>query len=388
MPTGGVQGGQVYGATDKYAAQVISNPVSPAQVIATMYHALGLPLEATIHDYNQRPHPISDAAPLAMLFADTMPVKLPAEVGFVEKVTVNVVEVADVTVPTAPSLNTTVLLAAVLSKPKPSMVSVLAFAANGSLLIVTTGTTIATCTAVPFDCKFVVTTAVKLPTDVALVVNVTVSAVAVASVTIPTAPLLNATSFSSTVVLKPIPLIVMFVALAAKLSVLLVTTGLTVANCTAAPLLTPFVVTIPINMSALTGKVVKVTVSEVAVAAVTIPAAPLSKTTMLLPEIVSKPNPWMISTVAVAARSAMLLFTTGAITATWTAAPLLKLFVVTIAFRFPAAVGSVVRDTVRLVSVAAVTVPTAPLSNATVLLPTVGSNPKPLMVRLVWSAPS
>lgn len=323
-----------------------------------------------------------------MLFADTMAVKLPAEVGFVEKVTVNVVEVADVTVPTAPSLNTTVLLAAVLSKPNPSMVSVLAFAANGSLLIVTTGMTIATCTAVPLDCKFVVTTAVKLPTDVALVVNVTVSAVAVASVTIPTAPLLNATSFSSTVALKPIPLIVMLVALAAKLFVLLVTTGLTVANCTAAPLLTPFVVTIPINMSALTGKVVKVTVSEVAVAAVTIPAAPLSKTTMLLPEIVSKPNPWMISTVAVAARSAMLLVTTGAITATWTAAPLLKLFVVTIAFRFPAAVGSVVRDTVRLVSVAAVTVPTAPLSNATVLLPTVGSNPKPLMVRLVWSAPS
>ena len=41
---------------------------SRREVIATMYHALGLPPEATIHDYNQRPHPISDAAPLTMLF--------------------------------------------------------------------------------------------------------------------------------------------------------------------------------------------------------------------------------------------------------------------------------------------------------------------------------
>ena len=45
-------------------------------------------------------------------------------VGLVENVTVSEVAVAAVTVPTAPSLNVTVLLAAVGSKPKPLIVSV------------------------------------------------------------------------------------------------------------------------------------------------------------------------------------------------------------------------------------------------------------------------
>ena len=323
-----------------------------------------------------------------MLFVETTAVKLPAEVGFVEKVIVSDVEVAEVTTPTAPSLNTTALLAAMLSKPNPSMVSVLASAANGSLLVVSNGMTFATCTAEPLDCKFVVTIAVKLPTVVAFVVNVTVNSVAVAAIIVPTAPLLNVTALSSTVVLKPTPLMVMLVALATKLAVLLVTTGLTVATCTASPLLTAFVVTTAVKTSALVGDVVKVTVNEVAVTVVTIPTAPLLKTTVLLPRVVSKPNPLMISSVAVAARSDVPLVTTGANTATGTAEPLVRLFVVTIAFKFPAAVGGVARDTVKLVSVAAVTVPTAPLSNATVLLPAVESNPKPLMVRLVASAPN
>lgn len=45
-------------------------------------------------------------------------------------------------------------------------------------------------------------------------------------------------------------------------------------------------------------------------------------------------------------------------------------------------------DTDKLVSVAAVTVPTAPLSNATVLLLAIVSKPKPLMLRLVALAPN
>jgi hypothetical protein len=67
---------------------------------------------------------------------------------------------------------------------------------------------------------------------------------------------------------------------------------------------------------------------------------------------------------------------------------LLWLFVVTTAVRLPADVGDVVRFTVNDVEVAAVTVPTAPLLNVTVLLARVVENPKPLIVRLVPFAAS
>ena len=49
-------------------------------------------------------------------------VKLPVMVVLVENVTVSLVPVAAVTVPTAPLLNTTVLLEAVVLKPKPLMI--------------------------------------------------------------------------------------------------------------------------------------------------------------------------------------------------------------------------------------------------------------------------
>ena len=79
----------------------------------------------------------------------TTAVRLPAVVGLVENVTVSEVAVAAVTVPIAPSLKATVLLPAVGSKPKPVMVIVVALAARLAVLLVTTGVTVATCTAVP-----------------------------------------------------------------------------------------------------------------------------------------------------------------------------------------------------------------------------------------------
>lgn len=39
---GGIARGRVVGATDKYAGEVISNPVGPKDVLATMYHLLGI----------------------------------------------------------------------------------------------------------------------------------------------------------------------------------------------------------------------------------------------------------------------------------------------------------------------------------------------------------
>ncbi len=69
-----------------------------------------------------------------------------------------------------------------------------------------------------------------------------VSEVEVAAVTAPTAPLLKVTELSFSVVLKPEPLITRVEASALIDAVLRVTSGATVATCTALPLLTELVV--------------------------------------------------------------------------------------------------------------------------------------------------
>ena len=74
----------------------------------------------------------------------TTTVNVSAVAGLVENVTVRAVAVAAVTVPTAPLLNTTVLLAAVVSNPKPFIVNVEDPANRSAVLLVTTGITLAT----------------------------------------------------------------------------------------------------------------------------------------------------------------------------------------------------------------------------------------------------
>ena len=69
--------------------------------------------------------------------------------------------------------------------------------------------------------------------------------------------------------------------------------------------------------------------------------------------------------------------------ATWTAAPLLRPFVVTTAVKLPVVVGCVVNVMVNCVGDAAVTLPTAPRLKVTALLPGVGSKPNPLMTSIV-----
>jgi hypothetical protein len=65
---GGIRGGQIYGASDQHAAYPKNNPVAPEDVIATMYHALGIPPDSLIHDRQARPHRISEGRPLVELF--------------------------------------------------------------------------------------------------------------------------------------------------------------------------------------------------------------------------------------------------------------------------------------------------------------------------------
>lgn len=327
--------------------------------------------------------PTSTAEPLFSPLEVTMAVKLPALVGFFENVTVKDVAEALVTFPIAPLLKTTELFVGTGSKPKPSMTIVFAFAETASSFVVTTGVTVATWIgarlAIPFD----VTCAVKLPALVGFVEKVTTSCVAVAAVTVPTAPLLNVTVLFAAVKSNPKPLIVTVFAFADRLAVALVTTGRAVPTWIAEPLLMPLVVTIALRLPA-AGALPKFTANSVEVADTTVPVAPESNTIVLFSGVVSKPTPTIRICEALAfSIEPMFAVTTGDTPATCTAVPLLIVLVLTEAFNGPASAGLLTKVTVRDVAEAAVTLPVAPLSKVTVLLPGVGSNPKPLIVIVV-----
>jgi uncharacterized protein (DUF1501 family) len=66
---GGVRGGQVYGSSDKIAAYPRDNPVSPEDLLATIYHALGVAPDSEVRDREGRPHRISEGRPVTALFA-------------------------------------------------------------------------------------------------------------------------------------------------------------------------------------------------------------------------------------------------------------------------------------------------------------------------------
>lgn len=65
----GIRGGAVYGKSDKDAAYPIDHPVSPEDLAATVFHALGIAPETRIHDALGRPVPVMDGGrPLEELF--------------------------------------------------------------------------------------------------------------------------------------------------------------------------------------------------------------------------------------------------------------------------------------------------------------------------------
>jgi hypothetical protein len=53
----GIRGGTVYGASDAHAAFVKDNPVRPADIVATIFEALGIDPEMPLYDESNRPHP-------------------------------------------------------------------------------------------------------------------------------------------------------------------------------------------------------------------------------------------------------------------------------------------------------------------------------------------
>jgi hypothetical protein len=198
---------------------------------------------------------------------------------------------------TAPSLRLTrsLVFAFDVLKPYPLMTREVAPDATLAVLVVTSGRMVATWTA-PLVPPLVLTVAFSGPAVgpvlYVTVMPVTTPLLVTTPVTVPVAALLTKeTVFCEGVALKPLPLMVIVLLLASRLAVLPVTTGATVATCTKAPLLARPTVTEASSSPEALGGVANVTVSEVGVAEVTVPAtAPSSKVTWSLLSVVGS-NP-------------------------------------------------------------------------------------------------
>jgi len=61
---GGIQGGVLHGSSDRFAAHPQTNPVSPADLAATIYHCLGVDPRLELADRLGRPMVLCDGTPV------------------------------------------------------------------------------------------------------------------------------------------------------------------------------------------------------------------------------------------------------------------------------------------------------------------------------------
>jgi uncharacterized protein (DUF1501 family) len=66
---GGVRGGMVYGASDSIGAYPTANPVTPQELLATIYHCLGIEADTHIHDLQNRPYALVEGAPVRAILS-------------------------------------------------------------------------------------------------------------------------------------------------------------------------------------------------------------------------------------------------------------------------------------------------------------------------------
>jgi hypothetical protein len=66
---GGVRGGTMIGSSDSSGAYPASDPQTPENFAASIYHALGIPRHAEWHDATDRPYPVYQADPIHGLMA-------------------------------------------------------------------------------------------------------------------------------------------------------------------------------------------------------------------------------------------------------------------------------------------------------------------------------
>ncbi|MAR10890.1 MAG: hypothetical protein CL681_13150 [Blastopirellula sp.] len=65
---GGIQGGQVYGASDNKGAEPVDDPLHVTDFVATIYHALGFDRSTVVYDQGGRPRPIVEGRAVRALF--------------------------------------------------------------------------------------------------------------------------------------------------------------------------------------------------------------------------------------------------------------------------------------------------------------------------------
>ena len=65
---GGVKGGRVIGRTDAKGTEPTDRPVTPQELVATIFHALGVPADATIPGPDGKPVAVYPGEPVAELF--------------------------------------------------------------------------------------------------------------------------------------------------------------------------------------------------------------------------------------------------------------------------------------------------------------------------------
>jgi len=65
---GGVKGGTVYGSSDRIGSEPSEKRTSPADLTATVYHALGIDPDTTVPDRLGRPLSLTEGTPLKSLF--------------------------------------------------------------------------------------------------------------------------------------------------------------------------------------------------------------------------------------------------------------------------------------------------------------------------------
>ena len=64
---GGIQPGAVWGASDRLTTRPVRDAVTPADIVATIYAAMGIPPEMRIDDAFNRPHTLVEGHPITGL---------------------------------------------------------------------------------------------------------------------------------------------------------------------------------------------------------------------------------------------------------------------------------------------------------------------------------
>ncbi|MDB4802680.1 DUF1501 domain-containing protein, partial [bacterium] len=67
---GGIRGGQIVGASDSKGAEVLDNPISPADLLATVWHQLGIDPHTELRDRLNRPLQLSEGSVLRELIGE------------------------------------------------------------------------------------------------------------------------------------------------------------------------------------------------------------------------------------------------------------------------------------------------------------------------------